>query len=398
MNHPKLANKYECTGCLACADTCRQGAIKGRIDSEGHYSYEVDENKCVLCHMCEKVCPSISDFEYGTNELTKSDVNVAWSLDNKLRETSTSGGVFSTLAKNVLEEDGVVVGAMQEQYLTRHCLVDNINDLFLLQGSKYTQSDTEGIFSEVKLQLANGKKVLFSGLGCQVAALLSFLKNDKHIDKLLTVDLICGGVPSSFLITKYVEHTNIESILSYRDKRRYVLTVKTKSGMIKSVPKNERPLPIYGFTTGATNRYSCYACKFAKGHRKSDITIGDYWGQKFEIEERQKGLSVTIAHSSKGVKALEAVNIAKKTIGWKEILMTNHRVACGQAHVPSERKKLEIAFATYSFERILELYANKGTWKRPWTMIKRGVRIIIYHYYKNVRKRDIYKILKENNL
>ena len=117
------------------------------------------------------------------------------------------------MAKNVLEEGGVVVGAMQEQYLTKHCLIDNVNDLSLLQGSKYTQSSTEGIFREVKTQLAKGKKVLFSGLGCQVAALLSFLKNDKHIDNLLTVDLICGGVPSSFLITKYVEHTNIESIL-----------------------------------------------------------------------------------------------------------------------------------------------------------------------------------------
>lgn len=29
---------------------------------------------------------------------------------------------------------------------------------------------------------------------------------------------------------------------------------------------------------------------------------------------------------------------------------------------------------------------------------KRVVRILIYHYYKNVRKRDIYKILKDNNL
>lgn len=398
MNRPKLANKYECTGCLACVDACRQGAIKGYINSEGHYSYEVDESKCVQCHMCEKVCPSISGFEYGSNELTKSDVNVSWSLDNKLRATSTSGGIFSTLAKNVLEEGGVVIGAMQEQYLTKHCLIDNVNDLSLLQGSKYTQSNTEGIFREVKTQLAKGKKVLFSGLGCQVAALLSFLKKDKHIDNLLTVDLICGGVPSSFLITKYVEHTNIESILSYRNKRRYVLTVKTKSGIKKSVPKNERPLPICGFTTGATNRYSCYDCKFAKGHRKSDITIGDYWGQMFEEEEKQKGLSVTIAHSIKGVEALDAVNIAKKQIEWNDVLLTNPRIVCGHAHIPSERKKLENAFATYSFEKILELYANKGTWKRPWTMIKRVVRIFIYHYYKNVRKRDIYKILKDNNL
>ena len=118
----------------------------------------------------------------------------------------------------------------------------------------------------------------------------------------------------------------------------------------------------------------------------------------FEIEERQKGLSVTIAHSTKGIEALDAVNIAKKQIGWNEVLLTNPRVVCGHAHIPSERKKLEKAFATYSFEKILELYANKGTWKRPWTMIKRVVRILIYNYYKNVRKRDIYKILKDNNL
>ena len=197
MNHPQLADKHHCTGCMACADSCVQHAITCVINNEGHYAYQVDENKCVLCHRCEKVCPIVSNLKYGTNDLRESQPYAAWNTNDDFRRTATSGGVFPAIAKKTIMQGGVVFGAVQEQFYVHHECIDSINAITRLQGSKYTQSKTEGIFAQVKDALNNGRKVLFTGVGCQVAALLSFLKENKNIDNLITIDLICGGVPSN---------------------------------------------------------------------------------------------------------------------------------------------------------------------------------------------------------
>lgn len=400
MNHPQLADKHHCTGCMACADSCAQHAITCVINDEGHYAYQVDENKCILCHRCEKVCPIVSNLKYGTNDLRESQPYAAWNMNDDFRRTATSGGVFPAIAKQTIKQGGVVFGAVQEQFYVHHKCINSINAIASLQGSKYTQSKTEGIFAQVKDALNNGRKVLFTGVGCQVAALLSFLKGNKKIDNLITIDLICGGVPSSFLIKKYAEEfgCEIESIVSYRSKSKYELTVIDKLGNCRAVPSEERPLPLTGFTTGATERYACYDCPFAKGHRMSDITIGDYWGNTLYPEQNKKGVSVAIVHSEKGKLALQSSELEVHEIGWRDFLFRNPRMVYGKGSIPKSRRHLAKAFATYSYERLQEDYANKGSWKRPLSILNRVLLVLQGIRMKKKRLQIVTEIIKENNL
>ena len=400
MNHPLLADNNRCTGCLACADSCAQKAITCVVNDEGHYTYQVDNEKCVLCHRCEKVCPIVSKMQYGVNHLKASQPYAAWTKDDKLREKATSGGVFPAIAKSVLEQGGVVFGALQEQFYVHHEGIESVDDISKLQGSKYTQSKTEGVFLKVKESLNSGRKVLFTGVGCQVAALLSFLKGNKNLDNLLTVDLICGGVPSSFLIKRFAEEfeDKVDGIASFRTKSKYELTVIDKSGSKKTFPSVERPLPITGFTTGATERYICYDCPFAKGHRLSDITIGDYWGNTKYPGENRKGVSVAIAHTEKGKKALRVSDLEIHEIGWRDFLFRNPRTVYGESIVPKTRKNLAKAFSSYSYERLQEDYANKGSWSRPLSMLNRALLILKGMNMAKKRRQKVEQIFKENSL
>ena len=398
MNHPQLADREHCTGCLACADSCSQKAITCITDEEGFYAYQVAEDKCVLCHRCESVCPIVSGMQYGINNLNESKPFAAWSTDESLRLRATSGGVFPAIAKAMIEQGGVVFGAEQERYYVLHHFVDSVDDIYRLQGSKYTQSKTEGVFIKVKNFLNDGRKVLFSGVGCQVAALLSFLKGNKSINNLITVDVICGGVPSSLLIDKYIENCSgkVTGIKSYRAKEKYILSVFDNQGNEQEISPEERALPLYGFTTGSAKRYICYDCPFAKGHRMGDITIGDYWGNTKYPEQRAKGSSVAIAHSEKGLQVLKNAELEIHEIRWRDFLFSNPRLVYGKARITKARKILGKAFETQSYEQLQENYANKGNWAKPITMTKRVRRFLLGKIDERNRRNEVERILKEN--
>ena len=398
MSHPVLADNFHCTGCMACVDSCASKAISCSINSEGHYSYKIDESRCVLCRKCEKVCPIVSKFEYGSNDLSLSQPYAAWTTNKELRKTATSGGVFPAVAKWVLEQGGVVYGARQGKFYVHHEHIEKVEDIKRLQGSKYTQSMTEGVFVSVKESLNEGKTVLFTGVGCQVAGLISYLKGNKHLDNLLTMDLICGGVPSLFLIKSFAEYYagSIESIESYRSKERYEMRVMGKNGSIKTMSKEERPLPLYGFSTGATKRYICYDCPFAKGHRSSDVTIGDYWGNSLYPEQRKLGASVVIAHSEKGKRMISYSEVESHEILWRDFLLNNTRMVYGHAPIPKTRRRLSTVFAHSSYNRLLEEFANKSSLKRPWTLMNRIVRIIEGRILAKKRINIVDQILKNN--
>ena len=240
--------------------------------------------------------------------------------------------------------------------------------------------------------------MLFSGVGCQVAGLLSFLKGNKYLDNLFTLDLICGGVPSSFLIDSFIGHyaDTIESIESYRSKERYEMRIREKNGTIRTMSREERPLPLYGFTSGAAKRYICYDCPFAKGHRRSDITIGDYWGNSLFPNQKKQGVSVVIAHSDKGKRLLEASELESHKILWRNFLLNNTRMVYGHAPIPRVRRKLSVTFSRSNYCRLLEVFANKSSSRRPWTMINRLIRIVEGKILAKKRMYIVDQILKNN--
>jgi coenzyme F420-reducing hydrogenase beta subunit len=371
---PVLADINTCTGCLACVDTCAKKALTAHYNDEGHLTYQLDSALCVECGLCEKACPVVSNYAYGVNTLKDSTPYAAWGQDKQLRSKSSSGGVFAQLAQRAISNGGVVIGASLQNNEVKHIAVDKAEDIYLLQGSKYTQSDTEGIYKVVRKHLQEGRDVLFSGLGCQVAGLLSFLGNTPYKGELYTVDLICGGVPSRFLIDYYLrESSDVVGIVAFRSKQKYEFSVKDKNGQVRVVPLSERPLPLCGFYTELTNRYSCYDCKFNGAHRKSDITIGDYWGDAEYVSEHKEGISVAVAHSEKGRNLLQQADIELREIGWDNFLMHNPRMIDGYKSTSKSkaRKNLAKAFKEYPYEKILQVYANKATWHEPVQMFKK---------------------------
>ena len=396
---PILPDQYHCTGCFSCVDACPQNALNTIVNTEGHFIYSIEKEKCVECHRCEKVCPINKDsFIYGSNDLTMSLPYAAWCLDQELRHDSTSGGVFAALAKKTLDDGGAVIGATLQNNKIRHVFIDKLSDLTKLQGSKYAQSNTKGIYLQTLQQLKKGKTVLFSGTGCQVAGLLSFLPSSLETSNLITVDLVCGGVPSNFLIDTYLSYNNetVKEISGFRNKEKYEFSVVDKGGEKKVVPITARPLPLCGFYTEMTNRYSCYDCQFAYAHRKADLTIGDLWGDKRYTEQHIKGISLVIVHSQKGKKATEESELEIHEVEWKDVLPYNPRIAYGKNLLvrTRERKRLSVAFKEDSFQQLLDDYANDASFKRPWSVIKKLYRVILITINHRIAVAHINRLLK----
>ena len=125
------------------------------------------------------------------------------------------------IALRVLQRGGVVFGAAFDQdFFVKHIMVDKVENLDQLKGSKYVQSRIGNAYIQVKECLENDKYVLFSGTPCQVGGLRKFL--GKEYENLLTVDLICHGVPSPGILKNYLdrkkrEDNNLQGMV-FRDK------------------------------------------------------------------------------------------------------------------------------------------------------------------------------------
>ena len=393
---PKLANKYNCSGCLSCVDSCNTGALYSRWNEEGHLTYGFVADKCVECHRCERNCPAVNGYVHGSNELNLSTPYAAWCEDGTLRKRSTSGGVFAALAVTVLRKGGVVVGASMRNNEIKHTIIDKEEDLHLLQGSKYAQSDTTGTYRQVYEYLMKDRYVLFSGLGCQVAGLLNYLPSNKQYDKLFTIDLICGGIPSRALITKYLEHEKetVMEIKTFRNKEEYELTVMTNEGVSRVVPLSTRPLPLCGFYTELTNKLICYKCKYVGAHRKSDITIGDLWGDNDFPDEHKKGLSVVVTHSKKIEHLLKESPIEYHIIPWKGFLMNNPRMVYGNNILENSReRRLLNKIHTMEYQDILETFANAANVDNPVSFLKKIIRFIKIKYNHQLALLAVKKIL-----
>lgn len=397
---PKLASKFDCTGCMACVDACPFGALSYTVNDEGHYSYQIEKSKCMNCGKCEKVCAIVNGYEYGCNTFKLSEPYASWALDKKLRQRSTSGGVFAAIAHSFIINDNIVVGAaFAENNTIKHICIDKLEDLPRLQGSKYMQSNTSGIYKEVETYLNKGKKVLFSGTGCQIAGIQNYLWKNPKIYNLYTIDLICGGVPSLFLVSKFFEKYKNQflSIHAFRNKMKYEFSVLDKNNRVKIIPLSQRPLPLCGFYTELTNRNACYDCKFAFAHRKSDITIGDLWGDTEYPEQHKYGLSVLVIHSGKGMGLTQQAQIALHPIKWKNFLLNNPRMIIGKNPKGNEiaRKNLSIAFKTYSYSKILKMYANYAPLNAPLALLRKIARFIVGKYERLLMKKHINNILEK---
>lgn len=312
-----VENKANCCGCGACASACACDAVSMFIDDLGFQYPKVDYNKCINCGVCKEVCPVESDNRTRIVNKPAKTVYAASLRDSECVSKSASGGAFVGIAKFVLEQSGVVCGAAwDDDFSVRHICVDSFAELEKIQGSKYTQSNMNDIFTDIQLLLKSEKLVLFSGMPCQVAALRCFLKRD--YDNLYTIDLICHGVGSPSILKDELKYQKLKNnaqlkAVSFRSKRQGWGTSGDLIFDNKVVPFNisVSPYYYYYYLENAVFRDSCYHCKYSSMYRPADLTIGDYWRIetahpefKFDIK---KGVSCILINTEKGRRLLENV-------------------------------------------------------------------------------------------
>mgnify|MGYP000534243075 CR=1 FL=1 len=306
---PQLAPRERCTGCAACCNGCPKGAIRMVPDREGFLYPQVTDG-CVQCGHCTHICPVLKQREPRTEPAAF----IVWNGDEAVRRNSTAGGAFSALAEYVLEGGGVVFGAaFDKDFAVRHICAPNAGELPLLFGSKYVQSDTTGLFETVKQFLDSDRQVLFSGTPCQVAGLKKSL--GKNYPNLLTVDLVCHGVPSPAAWQKYLDFTKKKysaepCSVNFRSKvsgwKKYSVEILFKNGktMREGVADN---LYMKAFLRNLSLRPSCYNCPFKGLERVSDITLADFWGVEHVCPDLDDGLgtSLVLVNSKRGLSSFE---------------------------------------------------------------------------------------------
>lgn len=318
MKHIVIEKKEQCCACGACVSACARGAIQMKADEAGFLFPVVEESQCVECGRCLEVCA----FEQkGKGENGAPAVYAAVIHDKKVLEQSSSGGIFTALATAVLAKGGTVFGAAwAEDFSLRHIAVQSEKDLCKLRGSKYVQSETGDTFRQVKALLKEGNYVCYSGTPCQIAGLKAYL--GKEEENLLTVDIICHGVPSLKMLRddiEYVTGGNVAAVkdIRFRDKA-YGWGVKgsvTTDAGKKKYHAGTSPYYFY-FLKGEVYRESCYRCRFAAEGRQGDITLGDYWGIRSEVIKKlgninpDKGISCVLVNNEKGKKWLAEVKPA----------------------------------------------------------------------------------------
>ncbi len=312
MNNVSLVSHDICSGCGACASICPKACISMVADGEGFAFPSIDSQKCIECGVCLKRCPAENKDPSGNRPL---ESMVLQDKDCVSLQKSTSGGAFACIARSILKQGGVVFGAAYDESLkVSHIAVTDIADLPKLQGSKYVASDLNDSYKDVKASLKEGRRVLFSGTPCQVAGLKSFLGADP--ETLLTVDLVCHGVPSQKLFRKYIKWLGEKKgfpikAFCFRSKRFYGWSIGGEcSDGKRNYAINPDCDPYYAtFLRGETFRKSCYTCKFANMSRQGDFTVGDFWGfynmkESFSFAS-QKGMSLLLVNSPKGMDALK---------------------------------------------------------------------------------------------
>lgn len=318
---PKLATKEYCTGCTACMSACHKKSISMIADKTGFCYPTIDTNKCVECGICEKICPienCMDNFNKFDNEPL---AYAAYSKNDKVRLDSSSGGIFSELAKEVLKLGGAVFGAAyNKKFEVIHICVEHEKELAKLRGAKYAQSDLNGVFNEVKVRLDTGQKILFSGTPCQVAGLIYFLQKDYN--NLICVDFVCLSIPSPMAWKEYVKYRSekdnsreLPISINLRSKEtgwsRYSYSNSFEyTDTVRHTTKNNKSLYMRLFGAGYISRESCENCQFKGYNRVSDLTIGDFWGIWDIAPEMDdnKGTSVVLVQTEKGAVLFKSIS------------------------------------------------------------------------------------------
>lgn len=383
----RITDKELCCGCTACVSACPARCIVMRRDREG-FDYPVaNPDMCLKCGLCEKICPM-------QNPAQEVEPKAAYAARCESKAiSSSSGGVFPLLAREVIENKGVVCGAaFDSSCIVEHREAETIEELSAFNGAKYVQSELYSIFEDVKCRLKEGIKVLFSGTPCQIAGLKAYLRNDYA--NLYTVDIACHGVPSPGLWEKYKTaletlHSSRLKNVEFRDQsngwRHYNIRYDFVDKTVK-VPRLKDPY-LTLFLQDMSLRPSCYDCRMRSGCSGSDITLGDLWSvaQTAPKMNDDKGVSGVLINTEKGLELWEniAENLTVMRLTPADVAKDNGGFA--QKPTPKPEKREEFFKGVHSTKN-LPKYMRSYVVRRPLRGLYRNLRSMLSSLKRKILK------------
>ena len=394
-----ITDKSQCCGCSACVQRCPKQCISLKEDIEGFLYPIVDEQTCIDCGLCGKVCPIINPNE--PREPLK--VYAAKHKDDEIRLKSSSGGIFTLLAEQIINEGGVVFGARFDEYWeVIHDYTETKEGLAVFRGSKYVQSRIGNTYQQAENFLKQGRKVMFTGTPCQIAGLKRFLR--KEYENLLTVDFVCHGVPSPKVWRMYLDETlarqgiGKNTVLSHamlRQKFIQSIDFRSKSTgwkkysfalMLTKASANGEEKSVLLSSVFSENKFmqaflgdyilrpSCYKCVCKSGRSGADITLGDFWGIEMirpDLDD-DKGCGLVLNYSN--------CNLTSLAIGLERMSYENAKTR-NSAIYDTVKKPKNYAFFWY---RLNISHSMRCAWEET-TSFKCFLRIY----------RKLYRILKK---
>lgn len=311
----------KCTGCMACIDKCPKNAIIIK-DTMVAYNAVINENKCISCGLCEKICQNNAVLK----RLEPQVWYQGWCSGEKRRCEGSSGGAAMALAAAFIQKGGKVASCMFYQGEFIFKLVSEEKDLVDFAGSKYVKSNPSGIYTIIKEELKKKVNVLFIGLPCQVAAVKQYVGDNLAEAYLTTIDLICHGTPSPKMLEKFLSQYNVEA------KRLDNIKFRTKGNF--QISDNGKALSnlkcsdayMISFLSGLSCTDNCYSCAYANIKRISDITLGDSWGTELSSDEWNKGISLILCQTNKGIDLLKTANMELKKVDLNNAIAHNHQL------------------------------------------------------------------------
>lgn len=374
-----ITDKKNCTGCYACLNICPRECIIMESDSEGFWYPKVDMTLCVDCGLCDKVCPILHKEEIQNEP----QAYACYNKDDSIRMESSSGGVFTLIAEQVIDNNGVVFGSgFAKGFLVVHKCVETKEGLGELRGSKYVQSKIEYAYKKVKDILEQVRPVLFVGTSCQIGGLKAFLQRDYA--NLFCIDIICHGVPSPKVWQKYVAYRedcagSMARKITFRRKdegwKRYSVSFQFKNDT-EYLQNHQRDLYMQAFLRNTCLRPSCHACNFKTLHRKSDITLADFWGIQKVLPDMDddKGTSLVFVNSIRGKEMFDRI---KELIIFREVDI-HKAVSYNSSAIKSDRKnpnrdKFFKDIDKLPFDKLFKRYCSYSVSLKCKKFIRRGL-------------------------
>lgn len=356
-------------GCSACVSACPVDALELKQDECGFYRSAINDSKCIGCGKCTRICPALNLRDVDNVRSLKCFEYV--SSDPEVLRRSSSGGVFTALARAAFAQGGAVVGAVwTDDFVVRHIIIESESELDKLRKSKYVQSYVGNLYRDVKEMLGEGRLVLFTGTPCQVAGLYAYLGRD--YENLLTVDMLCGNAPSQGFLNKYIDDSFGGRAAQYEFRHKsdtlgwscshVAVTMKNGHVAVQSGEKQDDFQRVYH--NHAMCAPHCEKCKFQSLPRLGDLTIGDFWWIESHdpFIRTSDGVSLVLCNNKKGSECFatipEGAYRVKKEVPLEWMGGNGHSLVGGKNRASPHRDEFFSAIQRMPFRQAVD-YALK---------------------------------------